>query len=529
MKQLILSTVLCGVISGIAYIQPAVAAETSPIQSIVVQQGNEVSGEGQALLDLFKKDVLPSELILSAQPSITTQGMGYVVTVPQSTLPDEQKTVVPEYQVVFNRSSDFNGYPAYEADLTDVAQLSPILYQLMEQNDMSLQRFSYKIVFVPALNISIGQGMTIDRMVMKNEGKDVLVIDKILEKASVTPLPGQMAKVERATGVSQFFLNTQLGSVRMDQLTSLFEIPSVSVNTLSLDDVWWVKEAKLTSQISNLRVASMLLPVQEVSTNVALNTSLKQTADLGRMDMTLNLSFKDIAVAQKIPDLDGKLPTYITLSVLVPNLDVKQVQQIVNLNQEIANEETPPERLAEAEKELDQSVNRLMSQVVVDIKEMALGSEQYSVVLNGALNQKDKTFKGTLTIVNFDFISPEGTVDEKACNDARQDADALMEKMAQSQDNSLFDQTLAAQLKASQLCEAEPGVLDALRPYMVSAKRTLNAKGQTVDTFDVEYNATGLSLNGKPVVSDETDEEVVEQTQTETVIETAEPSEPLIP
>lgn len=528
MKYLILSTVLCSAVSVMGCVQPAFAAETSPIQSIVVQQGSEVSGEGQALLDLFKKDVLPSELVLSAQPSIAAQESGYVVTVPQSTLPDEQKTVVPEYQVVFNRSSDFNGYPAYEADLTDVAQLSPMLYQLMEQNDMSLQRFSYKIVFVPALNISIGQGMTIDRMVMKNEGKDVLVIDKILEKASVTPLPGQMAKVERATGISQFFLNTQLGSVRMDQLTSLFEIPSVSVNALSLDDVWRVKEAKLTSQISNLRVASMLLPVQEVSTNVALNTLLKQTADVGQMDMALNLSFKDIAVAQKIPDLDGKLPTYMTLSVSVPNLDVKQIQQIVNLNQEIANEETAPERLAEAEKELDQAMNRLMSQAVVDIKEMALGSEEYSVALNGVLNQKDETFKGTLTVVNFDFISPEGTVDEAACDEARRNADALMEKMAQSQDNSLFDQTLAAQLKASQLCEAEPGVLDALRPYMVPAKRTLNAKGQTVDSFDVEYNSTGLSLNGTPVLSDAVSEEAVEETET-TVETVPQSNEPLIP
>ena len=185
MKYLILSTVLCSAVSVMGCVQPAVAAETSPIQSIVVQQGSEVSGEGQALLDLFKKDVLPSELVLSAQPSIAAQESGYVVKVPQSTLPDEQKTVVPEYQVVFNRSSDFNGYPAYEADLTDVAQLSPMLYQLMEQNDMSLQRFSYKIVFVPALNISIGKGLTIDRMVMKHEGKDVLVFDNILEKASV--------------------------------------------------------------------------------------------------------------------------------------------------------------------------------------------------------------------------------------------------------------------------------------------------------------------------------------------------------
>ncbi len=528
MKYLILSTVLCSAVSVMGCVQPAVAAETSPIQSIVVQQGSEVSGEGQALLDLFKKDVLPSELVLSAQPSIAAQESGYVVTVPQSTLPDEQKTVVPEYQVVFNRSSDFNGYPAYEADLTDVAQLSPMLYQLMEQNDMSLQRFSYKIVFVPALNISIGQGMTIDRMVMKNEGKDVLVIDKILEKASVTPLPGQMAKVERATGISQFFLNTQLGSVRMDQLTSLFEIPSISLNALSLENIWSVKEARVSSDISNLRITSMLLPVQEVRTNVALNTSFKQTSDMGLMDMTLNLSFKDIAVAQKIPDLDGKLPTYMTLSVSVPNLDVKQIQQIVNLNQEIANEETAPERLTKAEKELDQAMNQLMSQAVVDIKEMALGSEEYSVALNGVLNQKDKTFKGTLTVINFDFISPEGTVDEAACDEARRNADALMEKMAQSQDNSLFDQTLAAQLKASQLCEAEPGVLDALRPYMAPAKRTLNAKGQTVDSFDVEYNSTGLSLNGTPVLSDAVSEEAVEET--ETTVETApQPNEPLIP
>ena len=54
MKYLILSTVLCSAVSVMGCVQPAVAAETSPIQSIVVQQGSEVSGEGQALLDLFK-------------------------------------------------------------------------------------------------------------------------------------------------------------------------------------------------------------------------------------------------------------------------------------------------------------------------------------------------------------------------------------------------------------------------------------------------------------------------------------------
>ena len=58
MKYLILSTVLCSAVSVMGYVQPAFAAETSSIQSIVVQQGSEVSGEGQALLDLFKKDVL---------------------------------------------------------------------------------------------------------------------------------------------------------------------------------------------------------------------------------------------------------------------------------------------------------------------------------------------------------------------------------------------------------------------------------------------------------------------------------------
>lgn len=528
MKQLILSTVLCSVVSVMACVQPVVASETLPIQSIVVQQGNEVSGEGQALLDLFKKDVLPSELVLSAQPSIATQGTGYVITVPQSTLPDEQKTVVPEYQIVFNRASDFNGYPAYETDLTDVAQLSPGLYQLMEQNDISFQRFSYKIVFVPALNISIGQGMTIDRMVMKDEEKDVLVIDKVLEKASVTPLPDQMAKVERATGISQFFLNTALGSVRMDRLTSLLEIPSVPVNALSLDDVWRVKEVKFTSDISNLRVASMLLPVQEISTNMTMNLSSKQTADVGRMDVAMNVALKNIAVAQKIPGLDEKLPTYMTLAVMIPNLDVKQAQQIVRLNQEVANDETAPERLAEAKKELELARNQLISQAVVNVKEMALGSESYSVSLNGVLNQKDETFKGILTVVNFDFISPEGTVDEKACDEARQNADALLEKMAQSQDNSLFDETLAAQMKASQLCEAEPGMLDALRPYMTLAKRTVNANGQTVDQFDVEYNSTGLYVNGKLVQSDDASIEEVEST--ETIVETTpQPIAPLIP
>ncbi len=55
MKQLILSTVLCSVVSMMACVQPVVASEKSPIQSIVVKQGNEVYGEGQALFDFFKK------------------------------------------------------------------------------------------------------------------------------------------------------------------------------------------------------------------------------------------------------------------------------------------------------------------------------------------------------------------------------------------------------------------------------------------------------------------------------------------
>lgn len=527
MKRILLSAVFCCAVStGVMAEAPV---PVSPIQSIVVQQGSEVSGEGQALLDLFKKDVLPAELTLSAEPTIVPDGTGYVVTVPQSTLADEQKTVVPEYRVVFNRTDDFNGYPAFEADVKDVSYLSPMLSRLMAQNDMTLQQFSYKIGFVPALNISVGQGMTVDGVVMKNEGKDVLVINKILEKASVTPLPGQMAKIERATGVSQFFLNTPLGSVRMDRLTSLFEIPSIPLNTMSLENVWNVKEARMSSDISNLQITSMLLPVQEISTNVALNTTLKQTTDAGRMDMALNLSLKDIAVAQSVDGLTDKIPTYVTMRILLPNLDTRQVRRVIELNQEIADEATSAERQKAAQQELDEAMSRLMEQTVVEIKEAAFGSDQYAVTVNGVLSQKDETFKGTLNIVNFDFISPEGTVDEKACLEARQKADALMEQMAQAQDDSLFDQALSAQMTVSDLCEPQSGLLDALRPYLATAKRSVNARGQTVDQFDVLFNQTGLYLNGTLVMSQESDEKGAEQTQTETVVETVEPTAPLIP
>ncbi len=527
MKHIILSTLLCCTVSTIAMAQTTAPAPTSPVQGVIIQRGNLVSGEGQALLALFVKDVLPKELVLTAEPTIAEQGRGYVVTVPDGTLQDEAKTPVSGYQVVFNRISNFNGYSAFEADMTDVSQISPTLGEMMKQNNVTVDKFSYKISFVPALNMTIGQGTNIDNLVLKDEGKDVLIINKILEKGSVTALPDQMAKVERATGVAQLSLNLPLGSIGMDRLTSLVEIPSIATSALSIQDIWSAKEASFKSNITNLSVVSMFLPVQEVHTNIDFNGGFKQSEEPHHVDVTLNCEIKDIAVAQNLPAFEGKLPTSVTLNAILPNLDVKQFQQIVQLKQEIADEATSEERRSVAQEELDNTIKQLSKNTVLQVKKAAIDADKYSISFDGVLDATTETAKGKLTVVNFDFISPKGQIDKKACADARQKADTLLEQLAQANDNALFEQAMIAQTQASELCEAEPGLLEFLRPYLASARHSVNTKGQTVDVFDLEYNQKGMHVNGQRVVFEE--EATPDETQPVDVVTDVETDTVLIP
>ena len=530
MRTLFLSTVICFtlVLNGYAQVkEPQVSESENSIQSIVVQQGSDVSGEGQALLSLFKEDILPSEITLSSEPTITENVTGYKITVPQSVLNNEEKTIIPQYEVLLNRISDFNGYPAFEANFADLSQISPLLQQTMLQNGVKMQQFLYKVVFVPALNISVGQNLTIDKVEMQREGENILSVNQILEKVNITPLMQQKTKIERASGVSQFFLNTPLGALRFNRLTSLIEIPEVNLQTLNLQDLWTIKEMKFSSNISDLSISSMLLPVQEIKANVSLSSKAKKAADTDLIDVTTRGSVKDIRIAQNIPGMTEKLPNYITFDFVVPNIDGSKFQQLSALNQQLLDETLDDKKREEIQEKVNVLTDEVLRTLTLRIKEISLGSEDYSISISGDFSPNEETFDGAMTIVNFDFISPESQVDEKACSAAQQEAEAIMTKMADTQDTSLFNQALAAQQRATSLCEPQEGILEVLRPYLSSAKHSINAKGQTVDVFSLKYNKEGLYLNNILIIPNATKPENVAPLQETNSLEVE--NEPLIP
>ena len=508
MKKILLIALLSGCILTIAFAQQNETEKTSSEQTVVAQQGNEVSGEGQALLELFKKDILSSSVSLSGELKIEPKEKGYLLTIPQSSLTEElakedseEETVFPEYQIVFNKVSDFNGYPAYEVNLSEVEYLSPMLYKQMKKSGVTVQNFSYKIIFVPALNISVGQGVTINQAEMKQEGAKILVVDQILGKSLVTPLPEQNVKIERATGVEGLFLNLPIGSVRVKEWMSLFEIPSVSLNNLSGEDFWEVGEAKISSYINDLRITSMFLPFQELGTNVSIDVNMSKSSKPGKSDFLTNIYFKDIFVAEETPELSEKFPEYMTISVLIPDIDIKVLRQLIDLNQKVINEKDDQENPSEKQKELESLISLFEKELNIHVNEISFGSKNYSVTLKGLLRAENRTFEGTLNVVNFNFIVPEKKIDEKACAAAKQEAEALMNQVEQSKqvENTMLEQVAEAQSKVSQLCEVQGGMFDFLKPYLATAEHSINEKNQTVDVFHLKYNKEGWYLNDQLV------------------------------
>ncbi|MBO7257984.1 MAG: hypothetical protein J6V11_03490, partial [Alphaproteobacteria bacterium] len=89
----------------------------------------------------------------------------------------------------------------------------------------------------------------------------------------------------------------------------------------------------------------------------------------------------------------------------------------------------------------------------------------------------------TIQVVNFDTLSPKPQpADKEACEAALKNIPAN-----------------ATQLPP-ECAVKQTGMLDILRPFLDTTKRTINAEGQSVDTFKIQYRGGGVSINGEEIL-----------------------------
>lgn len=471
----------------------------------------------QSILDLIEQKVLPKEVSYETPVSIKTTAAGYVVNIPQGTLKTDKKTKVPAYVFVLSKEAPFKDAAQYQFTLNSLESYSPALKQILDTQNVRLESFTYQGKIVPSLKLitsQMGQGKNLVFQAGP-QVDDIIRVGSFLVQDTLDSLSGNLVKAEGDIVLKDVLINHPFLRIAMDQLDTQIFIPQTTLGTTDLDQVLNAPEIRLGIDMTGIKAASFFLPVQELRLDSAFGITLKQDMSTKVVDMNIDWKASNIAAISPETEFVSKLPTSLIFDMNMKGFtyaDLQSLGQSQNhLNEARSVPFTRPEALRVLENEVQTKTNELMAKTSFFLNNLSLRGNDYAVALRGAVYPQSEAFTGTLTITNFDALSPAPkAIDTQACQTA---TEAWSRALIQKSGNESDPEVRKASAAASAACDDGAGFLEFLRPYLATAKQVKDEMDKPAVQFAVEYKNGVWYINGKELGFDtETQNDVSDTT-----------------
>lgn len=500
MKKTIYSALLCSVFAAAAMAQPSVETK---------------------ILDVLQNKILPDEVNYNGQFSIKSTASGYVVDVPMSALKTDKSVTFPGFTLNLTKEPDFKKNAQYKVTLTKLNQFSPGLEQLLKQQNVVLSSFLYEAKIVPSLNLmtfQMGKGENLQ--IKEGNGTDEMIkIASMTGVDAIEDLSGNNVKANADIALKGISLNHPFLKLQIDSLGANLLVPETVLTNNEMEQITNSPELKTTLKMTGLKASSFFLPIQSISFDADFSMDMKQDMQSKKLDITTIFDAKNVVVSGAPAVLAPKLPTALFFNINMKGFTMDELVALGQAQNRLREAKsvpfTRPEALKVMEQDVQNKTNAMKAKTSFFINKMGVSSDQYAISIRGALFPQQEAFNGTLTITNFDYISPAAQpIDEEACRAASEKwSSVLIEKNGNNQDVEV-QQALRA---AAVVCDDKAGVLDVLRPYIPTAKKVKDDNGKEALQFDIEYKNGKYLVNGQPLnmmTSDEMKEVVAIHSQT---------------
>ncbi len=405
----------------------------------------------------------------TVRPDIKTDGDNFIITID-----NPSDATQPPHTLQMIRIADFNGMKQYKITTTSPVMWKTISHQILPTGQVDIASYEETISWVPDLSLTTNSSLRANGIVITDNDFSITA-DSIITDSLVGPQNNKM-DVAGTTDI----LNTKI-TLPFFEIT----IPKIT-QTMTLTGADQIGDKSIQPLTAEKSSSTFLIPQLIVSSPLLGTEPLTAEIKSEMMyDTQLNLAFHIGKIDTPTAIFDIK-PKSISSDIVIDGLNKQHLIEYTQIQKEYEGIEPDTPKAVELENKMVDIQNAILNNVTANIKNMSVILQNGSAVLTGVVKYAEPAVHADLklAVTNFDAVSPAAQpIDKEACEQALA---------------TVNPQTNPAQLPAA--CQQKTGALEFLRPYLKTAEHSINAQGEPVDTFTINYSADRISINGQEIL-----------------------------
>jgi hypothetical protein len=364
---------------------------------------------------------------------------------------------------------------------------------LIKERNVTYTNINYLGQFVPAISFVEKQDLTVNglKVPFKDFATDIVVGLVSFEDKSEL-LAEDKVKQENRLSLNNIKLTHPFVTMTVGAFDFNVTVPEAVKASTPIEQLMKTSVLQQKMVLSDAQISSSLMGENMASFDLMQSIEVKQDAVTYNANVDFILNLSDVQASNQ-PDA----PSSVVADINVTGFNLAQVLAYSATQSKLEETKKLPDNprkdmfLKSVQTEVDNAYAAMTEKMVVTIDEIAVRSEKYTSVLQGKVVVKDKSFKGTLQVTNFDYLAPTPRkVDETACK-------AVMDKLLTGEISSEDFQT-----QYTATCDDGAGVLEMLRPFADTAKKVKDADGKDALLFDIQVVNETLFVNNQKVEED---------------------------
>ena len=438
-----------------------------------VQAGETPDTIKAALTDFLARETQMGPF-LNADAMVVTPTADGAFTVTLPAVAAEGRTTTPHI-LQLTPAGTFNDHPQYRIEPV-FETVQALFHELIPEAVFSADTADINLIWVPHDNLVVTNTQKLTGLSVTLPPIFALTADRFNSDFWVRPTSNNRTDVLTNKTATALTLMTDNLRISVPNLTYADEI----ISCLSSYNPF-IRLFSGQSASFHLALPTVLISLLPTGDTLAL-FHLEGTGTLADQSAHFNLRLDDITAGPALKSQGMTvIPTEARLSLEVTGFDRSALQQLAQTI------DTLPE--AEAR----DTLYRLATELVFHIREFTLANDKAAIRLTGTIRNKQDArgelypvAEATITVKNWDTISPPPTVDEAYCQ-------RITRQMADVPDKILAHHTIQA------ACSPRGGILDDFRTLLDADKRQVLPDGTTEDTLFLTLDNGLLTVNGRVI------------------------------
>lgn len=473
MKKILLGCVAASILlGGIAFMgfnqmQPTLIEIP---QKISLSSETKHTLEEEQILSAAKAYLKDQNLDKVIDVHVKADGKDFIITFVNPK--DSEKS---QHQFRMVRIADFNGKKQYKITSNSWINWNELAQLNLSEPELTIGEYFQTVSWVPDLSLTTNTSLKTNNIEIKNE-EVTLKIASIISDSIVAPQNNKL-DVAAVTDIIDFTISSSVFGINIPKI--IHDTQITGANQTDTEAMWALHSDKIVSSlmIPTLSINSPLLGEKPISGKL-------ENSIIFEDNLKISMRISDIKLPN-IPTFPKTISAKITLNGLSKE-DIISYAQLAEKYTELEGKKGSD--TSAIEKQTFDLTSKIAQKFNASIEDINIVFPSGSISISGVIkpnNMESLTADAQISVVNFDALSPAAyVVDKEAC------AKALTQ--------------MKPGMPLPPSCEKKTGMLEFLRPFLDTSKRSVNADGHSVDVFTIQSHNNGLTINGQEIIPQQT-------------------------